>query len=163
MLKEVGRNLMLEYDEQAPAKSWLQLVLGSLIICSGTAGAVYLLWKIYWVAGVVIAVPVWILLADLFVFRRRSITWYLLDFLRFILTFTGTAVIGWYLWKINWIIGPISILPVFILLLNIIGFLTLPVYFIAPESRAAKRPFKELDQFHHKLVKDDSKENERPS
>jgi len=147
---------MLEYDEQAPAKSWVRLVLRFFIICSGTAGTVYLLWKIYWVAGVVVAVPVWILLADLFVFRRKSITWYLLDFLRFILTFAGTALIAWYLWKVNWIIGAISILPVFILLLNIIGFLTLPVYcYVPPEASTARKARKSLDQ----IIKNHSKES----
>jgi len=149
---------MLKYDQQTPAKSCLQLVLRFLIICSGTAGSVYLLWKIYWVAGVVVAVPVWILLSDLFFFRRRSITWYLLDFLRFILTFVGTAVIAWYLWKIDWRIGAISILPVFILLLNVIGFLTLRLYDITPEVSVARKARKSLDQF----MNNHSKENECP-
>jgi hypothetical protein len=136
------------------------MVLCLLIICSGTAGAVYLLWKIHWVAGVVVAVPVWILLVDLFINRRKSITWYLLDFLRFILIFGGTAVIASYLWKINWIIGAISILPVFILLLNIIGFLTLPVYYyVPPEARVARKARESINQ----IMKNHSKESERPS
>jgi hypothetical protein len=150
---------MFEYDEQTPAKSWLKLVLYLLIICSVTAGAVYLLWKIQWVIGAVVAVPIWILLVDVIINRQKSITWYLFDFLRYTLTLGGTAFIASYLWKINWIIGAISILPVFVLLLNIIGFLTLPVYFITPESSAARKAFKELDQFR----KNHSKESERPS
>jgi hypothetical protein len=154
---------MLKYDQQAPAKSWLQLVLCLLIICSGTSGAVYLFWRIHWVAGVVVAVPVWILLVCVFMNRRKSITWYLLDFLRHILTFAGTAAIAWYLWKIDWRIGAISILPVFILLLNIIGFLTLRVYDITPEASAARKARESLDQFNHELVKNDAKESEHPS
>jgi hypothetical protein len=151
---------MLEYDQNAPAKSWLKMVLCLLIICSVTAGAAYLFWRIHWVAGIVVAVPVWILLVCVFMNRRKSITWYLLDFLRHILTFAGTAVVAWYLWKINWIIGAISIFPVFILLLNIIGFLTLRIYDITPESRAARKAFKDLDQFNHELVRNDSTESE---
>ncbi|MBU4446494.1 hypothetical protein KJ656_15680 [bacterium] len=154
---------MLKYDQQAPAKSWLELVLCFLIICSGTAGAVYLLWKIHWVAGVVVVVPVWILLVDVIVNRKKSITWYLLDFLRFIMTFGGTAVIAWYLWKIDWRIGAIFILPGFILLLNIIGFLTLRVYDITPEASAARKVRESLDRLNHELVKNDSTESERPS
>lgn len=154
---------MFEYDEQASAKSWLKLVLGLLIICLDTVGAVYLLWKIHlvagWIAGAVVAVPVWILIGDIFIERRKSITWYLFDFLRYTLTLGGTAFIASYLWKINWIIGAISILPVFILLLNIIGFLTIPIYLITPESSAARKAFKELDQFR----KNHSKESESPS
>jgi len=155
---------MLKYDEQDPEMPWLQLVLRFLIICLGTFGSVYLLWKIHWIAGVVVAVPVWILLVDLFINRRKkSITWYFLDFIRFLLTFSGTAVIAWHLWKIDWRIGAISILPVFILLLNIIGFLTLPVYVITPESNAAGKALKKLEQFKHKIAKKDSDEAERPS
>jgi len=154
---------MLKYDQQAPAKSWLQLVLCLLIICSGTAVAVYLLWEIHWVAGVVVAVPVWILLVCVFINRQKSITWYLLDFLRYILTFGGTAVIAWYLWKIDWRIGAISILPVFILLLNIIGFLTLRLYDITPEASVARNAGELLDQFNHEPAKNDSIESKRPS
>lgn len=150
---------MFEYDEQAPAKSWLKLVLYLLIICSVTAGAVYLLWKIQWVIGAVVAVPIWILLVDVIINKQKSIIWYLFDFLRYTLTLGGTAFIASYLWKINWIIGAISILPVFILLLNIIGFLTIPIYFITPESSAARKAFKELDQFRN----NHSKESESPS
>ena len=141
----------------------MKLLICFLIICSGTAGAVYVLWKIHWVAGVVVVVPVWILLVDVIVNRRKSITWYLLDFLRFIMTFGGTAVIAWYLWKIDWRIGAISILPVFILLLNIIGFLTLRIYDITPEASAARNAGERLDQFNHELEKNDSTESERPS
>jgi len=119
---------MLKYDQRVPAKSFLQLVLCLLIICSVTAGAVYLLWKIHWIAGAVVAVPVWILLVDVFINKRKSVTWYLLDFIRFLVTFGGTAVIAWYLSRIDWRIGVISVLPVFILLLNTIGFLTLYVF-----------------------------------
>jgi len=154
---------MLEYDQQAPAKSWLKLILCFLIICSGTAGAVYLFCKINWVSGAVVAVPVWILLNCVLMYRGHSITWYLLDFLRHILTFSGTAIIAWYLWEIDWKIGAISILPVFILLLNIIGFLTLRLYDITPEASVARNAGERLDKFNHELEKNDSTESERPS
>jgi len=141
---------MLKYDQQeSPAP--LKLVLCFLITCSGTAGAVYVLWKIHWVAGVVVAVPVWILLNCVLrhcvlMYRGHSITWYLIDFLRNILLFSGTAVIAWYLWKIDWRIGAISILLAFILLLKIIAFLTLRIYDITPEASAARR----LERFNRK-------------
>jgi hypothetical protein len=148
---------MLQYELKPQEMSILKLVLCFLIIISGTIGAVYFLWKIYWIAGVVVVVPVWVLLADLFVFRRRSIIWYLLDFFRYFLIFSGTAVIAWYLWKINWIIAVISILPIYLLLLNIIGFLTLPFYFIAPEWKDARKSLKKIKQFNNKVVKNGSK------
>ena len=137
---------MLEYDRQSPIKSWIQLVLCYLVVFSGTAAAVYLLWKIHWVAGIIIATPVWILLVCVFINGRKSLMWYILDFLRHILIFAGTAVVAWYLWKIDWRIGAISILPVFILLLNIIGFLTLPIYDITPEVRTGRKMFKKLEK-----------------
>jgi len=152
---------MLRYDQQAPAKSWLQLLLRLLMACSGTAGAVYLFWTIHWVAAAVVAVPVWILLVDLFVNQRKSISWYLLDFLRHILTFAGTGATAWYLWKIDWRIGAIAVFPVFVLIVNIIGFLTLRVYDITPEASAARKARESLEKFNRGLEKDGSSEINR--
>ena len=111
---------MLIHDQEKPDPSWLRLILCFSTVPCGTAGAAYLLWQIHWVAGVVVIIPMWILLADLVVFRRRSLTWYLLDFLRYILVFAGTAVIIQFLWKIDWRLGAIAAIPIFVLLLNLI-------------------------------------------
>jgi hypothetical protein len=154
---------MLKYDQKSSSKSWLKLVICFMIICLCTSGSVYLCCKIHWVAGVVVAIPIWILLVDVLINRRKSMTWYLLDFLRHTLIFAGTAVIAWYLWKIDWRIGAISILPVFILLLNIIGFLTLHIYYITPEASVSRKAIETLDQFERELIKNDSTERERKS
>jgi hypothetical protein len=89
-------------------------------------------------AAVVVAVYLWILLADVCVTGQRSVTWYLLDFFHHLLSFVGTAIIVSYLWTIDWRIGTIAVLPVFILLLAVTGFLILHVYAMTPDGRAAK-------------------------
>lgn len=136
---------MLQYDQQTPVKSWVRLALCLLTVCAGTAGAVYLGLKVHWIAAVVVAVPVWILLVGVLVSRRRSVTSYLLDFIQLILTFAGTATVASYLWDKNWIVGAVSILPAFLFLLNAIGFLMLPAYDITPETRRARKALKDLN------------------
>ena len=140
---------MIKYDQEHPILSWLRLILCFSIVCTGTAGAISLLWRIYWVAGVVVSYPVSILLIDLLLERKKSFTWYLNDFLRHILVFGGTVVAVQFLWKINWLLGATSAIPIFILLLNLFGFLTLPLYYFTPETRA---DHKEYNDF---LKKDD--------
>ena len=154
---------MLRYDQQAPVKSWVQLLLRLFVVCSGTAGATYLFWRIHWIAAVVVAIPIWILLVDLLVSRRHSVLWYFLDFLRYILADAGTAATIWYLWKIDWRIGAIAILPVFILILNIVGFLTPSVYDITLEARASRKAMESFEEFDRDSGKSDSLDSNRPS
>jgi hypothetical protein len=142
---------MLEYDHKAPAKSWLKLALCFFIVCSGTVGASYLALKIHWIAAAVVAVPAWILLVDVLINRQKTITWYLLDFFRFLLSFAGTAVIAWYLWKKDWRISVILVLPVFIVLLNAIGFLALPMYGITKKASVDRDAQRSLEQFKQNI------------
>ena len=143
-----GENDMVKCDQEAREWSWPGLTLCLLIVCGGTAGAVYLFWRIHWVAAAVVAVPIWILLVDLFVNGRKSISWYLLDFLRHTLTFAGTAAVVWYLWKVDWRIAAAAVLPVFVLILNIVGFSTLRVYDITPEANAARRARESMERLN---------------
>ncbi len=149
---------MLKYNHQLPTKSWPCL----LVVCLGTSGAIYLCWKVHWIAAAIVAIPVWILLVDVLINRQKSITWYLLDFMRHLFSFGGTAIIAWYLWRIDWRIGAIVILPVFFLLLNTIGFLTLRMYDVTPEARIAKDALKSIDAFRCTSAEDNSSEIDRP-
>jgi fatty acid desaturase len=132
-----GRRIR-KYGRQPPDPSRLQLALCVLAVCGGAAAAVYLYWVVHWVAVVVIGVYLWILLTDICVTGRESVTWYLLDFLHHLLSFTGTAVIASYVWRIDWRIGTAAILPVLVLLLTLTGFLILRLYDLTPEGRAAR-------------------------
>ena len=136
---------MLKYDPKSPILSWLRLILCPCIVVCGTAGAVYLLWRIHWLAALATAVPVWILLADLFVTGRKSVSWYLLDFVRHLIALAGVAAGVRFLWNIYWLLCLIAALPILILLMNVVGFLTLPLYHhLTPEGRASARAALEL-------------------
>lgn len=154
---------MLEYDRQSPAKSWVKLILSFLLIVLGTGVSVYFLCKIHWIFGVVIAIPMWTLLTDVIISRQKSVIWYLFDFIRYTLSTGGTAFIASFLWEINWMIGALSILPIFILLFFITGFLTDPLYYFSPESFATRKALKEFDKLQRDLENNDSTNSERSS
>jgi len=148
----------LKYDQRLPAKSTTHLVLCLLIVFMLTPGIVYLFYRIHWLAGVVAAAPVYILLVDVLINKQKSIIWYFLDFIRHTLTFSGTAVITMYLWRIDWRIAAIAILPVLILLLNIVGFLTLHTYGITSEARTSKDAKSSFEQSNPDLENNDPAE-----
>jgi hypothetical protein len=139
---------MPKHDQRAPDLSRLEPVLCVLAVGMGAAAAAYLYWKVHWIAVAVIAVYLWILLVDVCVTGRQSVTWYLLDFLHHLLSFTGTAIITSYLWSIDWRVGTIAMLPVFILLLVATIFLVLRLYGMTPEGRAAQRARKQRHEQH---------------
>jgi len=130
------------------------MILCVCVVVCGTAGAVYLSWRIHYVAALVAAVPVWILLADLFVTGRKSASWYFLDFVRHIIAIAGVAVVVRMLWNIYWLLGVIVAWPMLVLLMNLVGFLTLPLYHhLTPEGRNARNAGRKLGE-----LKRDSKQ-----
>ena len=139
---------MPKQDHKAPDPSWLQLALCVMAVGGGAAAAAYLYWTVHWIAAVVIVVYLWILFTDICLTGQRSVTWYLLDFLHHLLSFAGTALIARYLWSIDWRLGTIAIVPVFILLLAVTGFLILHLYRLTPEGRAAQDAQKQMEQQH---------------
>jgi hypothetical protein len=139
---------MPKYDQRGTDPSWLQIALCVLAVGGGAAAAAYLYWTVHWIAAVVIVVYLWILFADICVTGQQTVTWYLLDFLHHLLSFAGTALIARYLWRIDWRIGTLAILPVFLLLLAATGFLILRLYALTPEGRAVQEAQKQLDEQH---------------
>ena len=61
-----------------------------------------------------------------------------LDFIRNILIILTTIYLVYLLWYCNWVIALISSIPLYIILLNLYGFLTLPFYFLSPEGKMTK-------------------------
>ncbi len=139
---------MQERDPRAPSPSWMQLVLCVSAVGGGAAAAAYLFWTVHWIAAVVIAVYLWILLTDVCVTGQQPFTWYLLDFLHHLLSFTGTAIITRYLWRFDWRIGTMAVVPIFILLLAITGFVILHLYPLTPAGRVAQDAQKQMEQQH---------------
>jgi hypothetical protein len=54
------------------------------------------------------------------------------------------------IWEWNWIVGLIAAIPIYVIIMNIIGFITLPIYALTPENRNAK---KEFDDFNDDYLK----------
>ncbi len=121
-----------------PHMSRLELWLCMLAACGGVAAAAYLYWTVHWIAAVVITVYLWILITEVCVTGRESVTWYLLDFLHHLLSFAGTAMITSSLCRIDWRIGTMAILPVLILLLAVTHGSILSVYGLVRAARAAE-------------------------
>ncbi len=145
---------MLKYKPEKPILSWFRLISCLSIVCAGTAGAIYLCWRIHWVAGVVISYPVSILLGDVLIEREKSFSWYFCDFIRYILVFGGTVLAVRFLWKIDWRLGAIAAIPIFILLVFLFGLLTAPVYYFTSESWAARKKYDESLKKEDAFLKD---------
>ncbi len=130
-----GRAITDDNQETRPL-STLQLALCATAVWGGAAAAFYLYRTVHWIVGVVIVVYLWILLMDVCVRGRQSITWHLLDFLHHLLSFAGTALIVTRLWSMDWRIAAAAAVPVFIVLLIVTGFLLLRLYALTPEGHA---------------------------
>lgn len=68
----------------------------------------------------------------------------LLDVFRNVLVLAGTGYVIFLLWRYNWILALVGIVPVYLILLNVFGFLTLPLYGLTRESRLLRKTEKAL-------------------
>ena len=74
----------------------------------------------------------------------KSATTVCLDLLRYALILAATAYATLWLWSWNGVVAMIAIVPVYIVALNIFGFLTLPLYLLTPETKRAREMEKAL-------------------
>ena len=71
-----------------------------------------------------------------------------LDVARTVLTVAATAYITLRIWQWHWLAAVVAGHPVYVVMVNLFGFLTLPLYALTPEIRRAREQEKELfDQF----------------
>jgi hypothetical protein len=75
----------------------------------------------------------------------KSRTTILLDTIRGVLTYFGTGISVYYVGKYNLVLAVFVAIPIFIIMIYILGFLTLPLYFFTPESRAANKMLRSLE------------------
>ena len=85
--------------------------------------------------------------------HQKSGTTIFLDIIRNLLVLAAACYLVVLIWKWNWIVGLIAAIPVYVIMLNLVGFLTLPFYKFTPENRLKAEMFKALR-------KGDSKESE---
>lgn len=76
--------------------------------------------------------------------HTKSGTTLLLDIVRHLLILAGTCYVVFLIWQHSLLIAVIAAIPIYIILLNLIGFLTLPLYGLTPESRLAAKASKAL-------------------
>jgi hypothetical protein len=70
--------------------------------------------------------------------HEKSATTVLCDTIRWLLICFGTGVVLYYIGKYSLALAVIAAIPVFVVMLNLIGFLTLPLYFLTPERKAVQ-------------------------
>lgn len=78
--------------------------------------------------------------------HQKSGATVLWDTIRYLLIFSSTIIILYYIGKYNLLLAIISAIPVFIIMLNLIGFLTLPLYFFTPERKAVQKITQSLNK-----------------
>lgn len=68
----------------------------------------------------------------------KSATTVFLDLLRNALILAATGYVTFALWRWHWIVAVVALVPVYIVMLNLFGFLTLPLYLLTPETKRAR-------------------------
>lgn len=71
---------------------------------------------------------------------------FVLDTIRWGLIIGATVAAVEWLWKVHWIVGLVLAIPVFVVFLNVFGFLTLPLYTLTREARIARKRLKEFEE-----------------
>lgn len=68
--------------------------------------------------------------------RKSEVTTFW-DLLRHLLITIATVIVVYVLWtRIHWLLAVILLFPVYVVMLNFFGFLTLPLYYFTPERKA---------------------------
>lgn len=67
-----------------------------------------------------------------------------LDSLRHLLILSATGYLVFLIWKWNLIVAIIAAFPIYIIMLNFFGFLTLPLYALTPENKQKANAFKSI-------------------
>jgi len=62
----------------------------------------------------------------------------LLDVVRNVLILAATSYATFLIWQWHWIAALVACVPVYVVMLNLFGFLTLPLYLLTPEVRQAR-------------------------
>ena len=66
----------------------------------------------------------------------------LLDIVRNFLILVAAGYTVFLIWKWNWIVALLADIPIYVIMLNLIGFLTLPLYRLTPENRLKSKAYK---------------------
>jgi hypothetical protein len=76
--------------------------------------------------------------------HQKSETTIFFDIVRYILILSGTGYILSLIWEHSSVFGLLAVIPVYLIMLNLFGFLTLPLYSFTPENRAKSKMLKAM-------------------
>lgn len=71
--------------------------------------------------------------------HEKSGTTICLDIVRNLLALGAAGGVVFLIWKWNWIVALVAAIPLYIVMVNLAGFLTLPLYGLTPENRLGRR------------------------
>ncbi len=76
---------------------------------------------------------------------EKSGTTIVLDIVRHLIVLGVTGGVVFFIWRWNWIVGLLAAIPLYIVILNLVGFLTLPLYGVTPETRLGVKMMKAFE------------------
>jgi hypothetical protein len=76
--------------------------------------------------------------------HEKSGTTILLDIIRNLVILAATGHYVARVWSWNWFAGLAAAVPIYVIMLNLVGFATLPLYLFTPENRMKARILKAL-------------------
>jgi hypothetical protein len=74
----------------------------------------------------------------------KIVTTICFDVVRHALILSATFYVLLLAWRFHWIVALIAALPVYVVMLNVIGLLTLPLYALTPEARMARKELRAI-------------------
>lgn len=85
--------------------------------------------------------------------HEKSGTTLFFDVIRHLLILSGTCYVVFLIWQRSWLVAIIATIPIYLILLNLIGFLTLPLYLLTPESRLGAKAIKASEKGNFETAK----------
>jgi len=86
--------------------------------------------------------------------HNKSLVTIIFDVIRNILILIATIYVLSLLWQWHWLSAVVGAIPIYVLIMNIIGFLTLPVYLLTPENRLLKKTSDAFDNNDFEAAKE---------
>ena len=88
----------------------------------------------------------------------KSKTTVALDWVRHLLILSGTSCVVIAVWRYSWIVAILVTIPIYVIMLNLCGFLTLPLYLFTPENRMKARMLRAAQRGDLEAIKGVTKE-----
>src|SRR5690349_20766100 len=74
--------------------------------------------------------------------HQKSVVTIFLDIIRNVLILIATGFLVFMIWKWHWVAAVLAAIPIYLIMMNLIGILTLPLYMLTPENRLMSKAHK---------------------